>query len=83
MKEFPLNSGIYIRLIKKSKCLLCPATPPAGDTSTHTVYVEIFSFVGTETYKDFFTVNNYDNPHVFMLLLRPSYHNIYCHGICI
>ena len=75
LTRFSDNEGIpselwnFIRLIKKSKCLLCPATPQAGDTSTHTVYVEIFSFVGTETYKDFFTVNNYDNPHVFMLLV--------------
>ena len=45
-----------MRFIKKSKCLLCPATAMAGDTSTHTAYIEILSFVGTETYRDFFKV---------------------------
>ena len=45
-----------MRFIKKSKCLLCPATATVGDTSTHTAYIEILSFVGTESYKDFFKV---------------------------
>jgi DNA-binding phage protein len=54
IKDFPLSSAIDMRFIKKSKCLLCPATAMAGDTSTHTAYIEILSFVGTETYRDFF-----------------------------
>ena len=57
IKEFPLSSAVDMRFIKKSKCLLCPATAQAGDTSTHTAYIEIISFVGTETYQDFYKVS--------------------------
>ena len=59
-KEFPLTSALDIRFIKKSECLLCPATARIGDTSTHTAYIEILSFVGTQNYKEFFTVH-YDS----------------------
>ena len=65
-----------MRFIKKSKCLLCPATAMAGDTSTHTAYIEILSFVGTETYRDFFKVmENYICTHPS----SPFYqHNYWC-----
>ena len=45
-----------IRLSKKSQCLLCPATAPAGDNSNHTAYIEILSFIGTKKYKEFLKV---------------------------
>ena len=56
-KSFPLTAALDLRLIKKSSCLLCPAVRREGDNSTHTAYIEILSFVGTENYKQFFTVS--------------------------
>ena len=53
-----------IRLIKKSECLMCPAT--IHDYS-HTAFIEVVSFHGTEGYKDFFKVLYYacyiENPY--------------------
>lgn len=47
-----------LRIIQKSQCLLCPATcnlkHAAGETSTHTAFLEMLSFAGTKRYKDFF-----------------------------
>ena len=59
IQNFPLSTLMGMRIIKKSDCLLCPAANLPGHphypASTHTAYIEIGSFVGTETYKDFFT----------------------------
>ena len=44
-----------IRVIEKSECLLCPATKRENDTtSTHTAFLEILSFAGTQNYQEFF-----------------------------
>ena len=43
-----------IRVIKKSDCLLCPAVKRDVDQSTHTAFVEIVGFAGTQSYMKFF-----------------------------
>ena len=52
--SYPLSTTLDIRIIKKSDCLLCPAVKRDVDQSTHTAFVEILSFAGTQSYKEFF-----------------------------
>ena len=59
VQNFPLSTTMDMRIIAKSDCLLCPGSNLPGHpnypTSTHTAFIEILSFAGTENYKDFFT----------------------------
>ena len=59
VQNFPFSTATDMRTIAKSDCLLCPAANLPGHpdypTSTHTTYIEVISYVGTENYKDIFT----------------------------
>lgn len=52
--SYPLSTTLDIRIIKKSDCLLCPAVKRDKDQSTHTAFIEILSYAGTQSYKEFF-----------------------------
>ena len=44
-----------VRIISKSNTLLCPASKLGDDDkTTHTAFLEILSFAGTDGYKEFF-----------------------------
>ena len=52
-KTFPLTTTVDFRVIATSNCLLCPAVKK-GINHTHTAYIEVVSFVGTQDYRPFF-----------------------------
>ena len=52
--SYPLSTTLDIRIIQKSYSLLCPAVKRDVDQSTHTAFVEILSYAGTQSYKQFF-----------------------------